>query len=493
MAIKRYYLTKDNTITNAFKADLITRGTAANMGASDIVEAFVIHAQTSASVNATNAEQSRILVQFDVDEILQDITNEVVPSSSVNYVLKMFNAPHADTLPIEYNLDIAILTSSWAEGTGLDMEEYSDKGASNWISGAVGTPWTSEGSDYNRTSPYSSSFYFSGGAEDLELNIDFAVDKWRTGVTPNYGLLIKHPDDIIAGGLGSYYTKKFFSRTSEFELFRPYVEARWDSRREDDRGKVIKTSVLRTTADNMNTLFLYNTVDGDLKDIPNLEGPQQEIFVEFFSSSNSEPTGNALSVKDTAGATVTSILGGLAVEHASYLTGAYSCSFGITGSNIDIVHDVWHSGSVQYYTGSFSVKSLDGKSLLYNEEYVNTIENLQNSYIKGQKPVLRLFTRLKDWSPNIYTVATQEIEPEIINSAYYRVRRTIDNFEVIPFGTGSTNHTLMSYDVSGNYFELDTSVLEKGYSYDIDFVFKKRGTFEQQPETFKFRIEEDDE
>ena len=38
MAIKRYYLTKDNTITNAFKADLLTRGTDANMGASDILE-----------------------------------------------------------------------------------------------------------------------------------------------------------------------------------------------------------------------------------------------------------------------------------------------------------------------------------------------------------------------------------------------------------------------------------------------------------------------
>ena len=175
------------------------------------------------------------------------------------------------------------------------------------------------------------------------------------------------------------------------------------------------------------------------------------------------------------------------------MTGAYTCSFGFSEDNIEVAHDVWFSGTVQYYTGSFNIKELPGKSLLYNEEYINTLENLQSSYIKGQKPVLRLFSRLKDWSPNIYTVATQEIEPEIIHSAYYRVRRTIDNFEVIPFGTGSSKHTLLSYDVSGNYFELDTSVLEKGYSYNIDFVFEKRGVFEQQPETFKFRIEEDDE
>jgi len=38
MAIKRYYATKDNTITNAFKANLQTRGVSGNMGQSDILE-----------------------------------------------------------------------------------------------------------------------------------------------------------------------------------------------------------------------------------------------------------------------------------------------------------------------------------------------------------------------------------------------------------------------------------------------------------------------
>ena len=64
MAIKRYFASKDNTITNAFKSDLITRGTGSNMGAADILETFIIHGQTSASINAANAEQSRILIEF---------------------------------------------------------------------------------------------------------------------------------------------------------------------------------------------------------------------------------------------------------------------------------------------------------------------------------------------------------------------------------------------------------------------------------------------
>ena len=40
MAVKRYFASKDSTITNAFMDDLTTRATGSNMGASDILEVF---------------------------------------------------------------------------------------------------------------------------------------------------------------------------------------------------------------------------------------------------------------------------------------------------------------------------------------------------------------------------------------------------------------------------------------------------------------------
>ena len=48
----------------------------------------------------------------------------------------------------------------------------------------------------------------------------------------------------------------------------------------------------------------------------------------------------------------------------------------------------------------------------------------------------------------------------------------------------------MSYDVSGSYFQLDTTYLEPGYTYKIQFVYYLQGEYRQQPETFKFRVEE---
>ena len=62
MAIKRYIAEADNTITNAFEANLITRATKANMGAADVLETFVIHGQTSASVNSETADKQSLKI-----------------------------------------------------------------------------------------------------------------------------------------------------------------------------------------------------------------------------------------------------------------------------------------------------------------------------------------------------------------------------------------------------------------------------------------------
>jgi hypothetical protein len=492
MAIKRYFAIEDNTITNAFKNDLITRGTGSNMGASDILEAFVIHGQTSASINAQNAEQSRILLRFDVQNILDDIDNGVIPSSSVEYRLKMYNAPHGNTTPVSYSLGVFMPSKPWSEGSGLDMENYTDLGESNWVYTTTTTPWSNTGSDYYTAAGYSSSYHFSGGVENLNLDITtFAMDRWRSGEVNNYGLLVRHEDIVISGSLGSYYTKRFFGRNSEFYFNRPIIEASWDSARKDNRGNFFISSSLANGTDNLNTLYLYNKVRGVLKNIPPLDTYGEAILVSLYSGSAAgHPTGSALQLVNSSGQTVTNITGGILVEDGIDRTGIYSASFAST-SSLETLYDVWHSGSTQFYTGTIAPQLLSASAVIYDEQYVSDITNLDNAYLKGQKPRLRVFARKKNWQPNIYTVATANIVPEIIDSAYYRLYRTIDEMEIIPFGTGSYQQTQMSYDISGNYFDLDTSFLEPGYSYGLQFVYLLNGQYRQQPEVFKFRVDEE--
>ena len=508
MAIKRYYFTKDNTITNAFEDNLQTRGTGSNMGASDILEAFVIHGQTSASISATNAEQSRIIVEFDMENILADISAGTVPSSSVDYVLKMYNAPHASTTPMSYSLDVSMIkTNAWSEGRGLDMDNYTDEGVSNWIFASSGEDWDLPGGDYYGVgsntggNTYSSSYFFDQGTEDLELNINFAVDHWRTNkvTNPNYGLLLKHTDPVISGSSGTYFTKKFFGRTSEYFLKRPYVEARWDSSRKDNRGNFIVSSSMLPPADNVNVLYLYNMVRGQLTNIPGLTN--NTLSVKIYSGTTG-PEGDAIRLVDGINQNNGLFLtGGLLIENGVTKTGIYTCSIAsaLTGATppesltTGSYFDVWYTGSVQFHTGSFEPDAFSAKELLFDTQYVTTITNLEDKYLKGQQPHLRLFTRKRDWSPTIYTVANQLVRPEIIEDAYYRVFRTVDGEDVIPFGTGSTvnNYSRLSYDVSGNYFDLDTSVLDSGYIYGIQFSYYLNGKYENQKEIFKFRVDDD--
>jgi len=150
MGIKRYTASEDNTITNAFKHSLTSRGYDANMGASDILEVFSIYGQaTTSSVEAT-----RILVRFPITDVTADRTSGDIPAKgNVNFYLRMYNAKHSQTLPRDYTLSFAPVSQSWDEGAGVDMDEYKDKGyptitGSTWMTASFSNPWNTPGGDY---------------------------------------------------------------------------------------------------------------------------------------------------------------------------------------------------------------------------------------------------------------------------------------------------------------------------------------------------------
>ena len=160
--------------------------------------------------------------------------------------------------------------------------------------------------------------------------------------------------------------------------------------------------------------------------------------------------------------------------------------------------DRWFSGSSGsiitsadakiYHTGSFIPQKFNSSNIYSIPRYVTTVTNLEPSYYNQDSARFRLFTRLKDWSPTIYTVASKQIQNDIVDDAYFKIFRMIDEKDVISYGTGSLNHTRLSYDVTGSYFDLDMNMLEVGYAYGIKFVYYINGAYQEQPETFKFRV-----
>ena len=179
MSVKRYTANADNSITNAFKSNLSTRGTGSNMGAADVLETFHIYAQA----NSASVEDQRIIIEFPISQISSDRTDGVIPvSSSVDFYLRLYNAKHSQTVPRDFDLVISAVKSAWEEGTGLDMEGYTDltydQTGSNWIMRSGDTAWAAEGGDYYVDASSSFTASFVRGTEDMELDITPLVEQW---------------------------------------------------------------------------------------------------------------------------------------------------------------------------------------------------------------------------------------------------------------------------------------------------------------------------
>ena len=464
--IKRYYATKDNTITNAFEENLQTRATGSNMGAADIVEVFSIYAQASTS----SAELTRFLIEFDTTELATDRSAGLVPvSGSVSWYLRMFNAPHSQTVPSNFDLTISAVSQSWEEGYGMDMDYYEDTTrngiGSNWINRASASAWVAQGGDYHVSPTFNQTF--KTGLEDLEVDVSELVEQWLKSDKANDGFGVKLSDALETTNR-SFFRKKFFGKDSEFFFQRPILEARWDSSRRDDRGSFYASSSLAPALDNVNTLYLYNSIRGRLRDIPDLGS--NDIYVDLYDS--------------LGGTKITGSFTGSAVA-----TGIYDCNV-VVQTTASTIYDIWFSGSTEYHSGTISVNNFTNYVYNSDNDYILSMPSLKNQYRKNQTHRLNLYVREKNWSPNIYTVAVRTSIPSVlIESASYQVRRSIDNYVVVPYGTGSTMHTGLSYDVSGNYFDLDTTYLETGYLYEVQYSFYDEDNgWQEQSNRFKFRV-----
>jgi hypothetical protein len=393
--------------------------------------------------------------------------------------------------------------STGRAGNRTTTEDLANVTATNFAGGDG--EWVNTGGDYYDDANSNFTETFELGTEDLEVDITTLVEQWINsagnvlGAKDNHGLAVMLTSSLETAAR-SYYTKKFFGRGTEFFFKRPVIEARWDSSRQDDRGNFYYSSSLAGPEDNLNTLYLYNYIRGQLRDIPAVgTGP---IYVSFFSGSAADtaPSGSALEL----------VVDGKAVTHSGrktivtgshVSTGIYSCSVALTSAAtpLSTVYDVWfgsataglsYAASTKFFTGSVEPKTLKANRINPTNTYVTTITNLKSSYDKNETVRFRLFVREKDWSPTIYTKASTAIEGTNVVSGSYKIFRVIDELDVIPYGTGSNLETVMSYDITGSYFDLDMSMLEEDYAYGIKFSYYNNavGSWVNQPEIFKFRV-----
>ena len=451
--IKRYNATKDNTITNAFRESLATSGSQANMGASDILEVFSLYGQVQDGAGVYSLEEARILIEFDISEIQDDITAGRLDAGA-SFYLRLFNAEHGRTLPMGFQLEVDTITAAWEEGTGLDMENYDDLtygNGSSWEEKGAGVAWSTEGGDFTG-SPVT--VEFDEGYEDLLINITAFVNAWLAAPATNYGLIIKLPSTATAQ-TRSYYTKMFYARGTSNFFKKPVIEARSDSQKTDHRKSFL--------SDVSNNIYLYNEVRGQLT---NLDDP---VTVKFY-----EELG-AAQITETVGAVVT-----------NPETGVYKAVVTLPTS-ASTIYDVWSSDGTEVVTGSITVLSQAPTGIPDVNDLVASVLNNQDVHYSGQTSRFYFYIREKDWSPNIFTVASTRPDSKVYDNLKFKICKVVTDETI--FGYDMTdNSTTLSYDSNGNFFDLDISLLEPNYVYEIKLALFNVMTKSYQELPFKHRF-----
>tara|TARA_R110000824_G_scaffold13496_13_gene58752 strand:+ start:697 stop:3021 length:2325 start_codon:yes stop_codon:yes gene_type:complete len=480
---------------------------------------YVIMRNTTAPVYIGYTTEGSAYFDGQIDEVsvwdkeldpgnVVEIYNKGVPNNleqtdaykvdATNKLVAWWRMEWAGVVPVDTTSTIYDRSGNGRNGTGQNLDaadllttNYAGINKDNASNTAL--YWVNQGGSLVTGSEYGPSLYsqdFVTGVEDLQVDVTHQVEEWLNNNTASYGFGV-FLSSSYESKERSYYTKKFFARDSQYVLKRPALEARWDSSKGDDTSNFFLSSSRVPAAQNLNTIYMYNFVRGQLRNIPNVG--TGSIFLSVYSGTTA-PTGDKIQFPaggDVAATLDTNVTGGYAGS-----TGVYSASFAFNNSSVTKIFPVWHSGSggendTEYLTSSaITVNVFDEQRSYPISSYVANITNLQSQYSTNDVAHFRVFMRSKDWNPNIYTVASTEVEPTIIENLYYKVIRAVDEQIVINYGTGSGNqaYTKLSYDASGSYFDMDMSVYETDFSYQISFLVNEGSDYIELKDKFNFRV-----
>ncbi len=219
MAVFRIYPTKDTFIANLDPATSLTRDISfSNAGKSEILNLF----QTTGGGAVSGVASAHVLVQFDLTQFPVAATG----SGSV-YRLKLFDAQHSGTVPTECAAFVLRISQSWVEGTGEDIDFYTDLGFANWFSASVSAAWGVPGAipmPVPFTGSLTSTFYFQSGHEHLDTDVSAIVNGWLASGS-NFGFYIQL--DPALSATQDLFVKKFHSRQTHFPTRKPYLQVQW--------------------------------------------------------------------------------------------------------------------------------------------------------------------------------------------------------------------------------------------------------------------------
>jgi hypothetical protein len=521
--IRKYQISKNTTITNCYRGNM-DRATGSNSGFSDSLELFKISGGTTSG----SRETARILVDYSIDDVKSDFYNNLLPTQSSmasaiaygpRFSLRLYDVPHALQIAEQYRIHVSAVDKNWDEGQGIDLDSRMDDGCANWYTASVEeggyvSAWTIPGVSCGEAelerfvlSGSKEPDYYIDGHENLVHDVTSYVYRRLHNNELTGGFIAKLEFDYSPGSDPSYsnacsysfndtkYTKRFSSRSSEFFLKRPVLQAAWDDSIIDARGE-FWCSASDGGETNSQVLAFYNYKNGAYRTVGSTT--PNNLYVQIWTDPVS---GSAVS--------------GLAMANMPSV-GIYTASLAIYSTS-SMVYDRWFDCSTNacYFTGSVVMKRLDYSKLpICGQKYRFTMPELHSAY--GNDSLERFIVQIYDdnYEPNNYAKIQAGKEVKFLPYVFYKIIRQVDGFPVLDYGTGSYSgfvsgtwnpwpaycmSTRLSQEASGNYFLADMSLFEPDYMYQISYLYgyakhdPKLGDIylelEEADQKFSFRVE----
>lgn len=485
---------KDTYITNKIVKNSF-RATDANVGEAGTLDLFKLYDENVLSGSSNPIELSRLLLKFPITEITAMDSDGVIDinDSSFKCYVKLFDVYGGQTTPRNFDAILFPLSQSFSEGVGMDVVNFSDVDATNFItasivageavawnqpgamaSGSLGdenidiiTSGTLRGPSGASTVSLSPTQLFETGEENLLIDVTTIVSGTASGQIPDCGFLIGLSGSYETNNK-SYFVKRFASRNVQVAALRPQMIVSFDDSQTDRHSDFIFNV--------SSSLYLRNYHYGNLANI--LSGAEGTALTGA----------DCMIVKLESGSFKQRYNVSQAMNGRHRITGVYSASLAVSSFDPLLYNQANLTGSITFneiWSNSQETVTFLSSSLVVTREdrkFANTknqnnllvtVLNVNEEYRPGEVVNVRVFAEERDRAV-VFVKTPYEKKSQIFAEMFYRVRDVVDGKIVIDFDK-TNNATKLSTDRDGMFFKFYTDSLPRGRTYAFDFLIRRNG------------------
>ncbi len=479
---------KDTYITNKI-TNTNFRATDANVGQAGSLDLFKLYSENVSGSDLSPIELSRLLIHFDMSEIKSMHNDNIIDvgDSSFRAFLNLYDIYGGQTTPSNFKLICFPLSQSFDEGKGIDIVNYADLDATNFItaSDSSGTTklWNLPGalksgslgdtnidvivsgtvSGQDSAISFSSEQHFSSGQENLSLDVTNFVSASVKNLIANHGFCIGFSGSFEANPK-TYFVKRFASRDVSNTALRPNLKIMYDDSLSDNHSNF--------EFDYSGSLYLSNYSRGSL-----------ENAVTGLAAT--EVSGhNCMILKIESGSFSKQFNVSQAVRGQGRIKGVYSASFAISSYETALYDHVLSSGSIDFdaiWSNSAETVTFLSSSLTIKKNTISPLNFTENRYLVSMinlRPKYRNtdFVRLRVHVENADREIQHKKKPfempsEMFENMHFRIK-DFESRELIVGFDEVFNSTKLSNDKLGMYFDFYMSSVPRGRSYFFEFMIR---------------------